>query len=95
MAKVSLKELRVKKKSKKVERFMPEKIKKALLASGGQVREAAQTTRDVVNYILHNSKSPVVTFKNIGKEIFRELKDKNKKLADHFKDYMNSKNVCA
>lgn len=85
-SKVRLKRLRVKKRSKKVEKFTPEKIQKALEKETKDKRFASQTTRDVVNKILRTARTPVIASEKLFKEVIKELKKKNKKLAKTFEN---------
>lgn len=91
--KIRLKRLRVKKRSKKVQKFMPEKIQKAVTKVGCKKRVAAQTTRDVVNYILHTTQTPIITFKNVAKTVIKELKKKDGKAAKTFEENMKKKRL--
>jgi len=88
---IRLKKLRVKKRSKNVQRFIPEKIQEAIVKAGGETKIAAQTTRDAVNHILHTSQNPVITFKNVAETVIKELKRKDKRLAKTFEDNMKKK----
>ena len=88
---IGLKKLRVKKRSKDIQRFIPEKIQEAIIKAGGETKLAAQTTRDAVNHILHNSQNQVVTFKNVAETVIKELKRKDKQLAKTFEDNMKKK----
>lgn len=82
--KIGLRKLRVKKSSKKIEKFTPEKIQKAIAKAGGDGRFASQKTRDIVNKILHEAQTPVITSKKLAKEVIKHLKKSDKKIAQTF-----------
>lgn len=88
---IRLKRLRVKKRSKQIQKFVPEKIQNSIIKAGGELKLAAQTTRDVVNHILQKSQTPVVTSKDLADTVIKELKKKDKELAKKFKDGMEEK----
>ena len=91
--KIRLKKLRGKKRSKKVEKFTPEKIQKIITKESGDRRLASQTTRDIVNKILHEAQTHVITSKDVFKEVIKAVKKRDKKLAKTFETKMRKRKV--
>lgn len=80
-SKVRLRKLRVKKRSKSIEKFTPEKIQKIVIKESGNRRFASQITRDVVNKILQEARTHVITSKEVFEEVVKHIKKKDQKLA--------------